>query len=590
MTDEPAPGKQQDHAVNMAEEEVDEEDFPIQMCSFQVPKNPRPKRSADSCSCGGLYYFYRYFNRLFLDCLSCAKNQHMIQRETKSKVFWLFFITAVLYGFVNWWRAEGWDLGAVLGFESPNLLYLGFARFAGTLITVSTMTLLVAINRIVTNSINELPGYRRDWFFWRSSHKFFAGMTFLFGGIHTVSHIIRLDKTPQETLDTQYGYEIWEAGTGLVLWVCLLGLAWHHIVLKFPRLIFKATRSGFIYDDNAKRFFRKYHYTLYFVYTVFYVGHTYNLWPILFLVLYQLSYYCFNLPIMEARYCFNVKGKRSHYTTADLYDLELWFTLSIDIPAQFGLYCQVVVDNVNASYTVIPDQKNSNVIHFKIRKCVLTEKFRKMLSSDLRHMHYMGAIGGGFDFRQYNINVYGPFHSSDLELANTKKLAVLTTGIGGTVAYSTVAFARGKPTYWSSLAIVHFDKNYVPRDEAIRMGVAPTDPVHCETLQQVSNMALHGSVNAPQRLVDTEAKSISDDLRSSEYGEGGVKRIVQPVFINLKGRLHASFTRDLILELHEKGFDFLVCSKIWTSLIEECNEIEPFRNEIVKSLHIEEFD
>ncbi len=44
-----------------------------------------------------------------------------------------------------------------------------------------------------------------------------------------------------------------------------------------------------------------------------------------------------------------------------------------------GLYCQVVVDNVNASYTVIPDQIHKHLIHFKIRKCTLTEKFRKMV-------------------------------------------------------------------------------------------------------------------------------------------------------------------------------------------------------------------
>jgi hypothetical protein len=63
-----------------------------------------------------------------------------------------------------------------------------------------------------------------------------------------------------------------------------------------------------------------------------------------------------------------------------------------------------------------------------------------------------------------------------------------------------------------------------------------------------------------------------------------------PTFISLTGRLHAGFTRDLIKNLHAQGYDFLVCSKIWTDLIEQVNEYQPFRGDVVSSLHIEEFD
>ena len=59
-----------------------------------------------------------------------------------------------------------------------------------------------------------------------------------------------------------------------------------------------------------------------------------------------------------------------------------------------GLYCQLQVDNVLSSYTVIPNGDKPNLIQFKVRSCVITEKFRKMVGADLRHMHYTGGSAG----------------------------------------------------------------------------------------------------------------------------------------------------------------------------------------------------
>jgi hypothetical protein len=463
------------------------------------------------------------------------------------------------------------------------------------------MILLVAMNKIVTNSINELPNYRRDWFFWRYSHKFFAGMVMLCGVVHTAAHHIRQvisygwlgspdSAGPSYAHAGERGYEYYSTITGYMLWACLIGLTSQWIMLQFPRKFCKARRGGFPYDQVAKQFFRKWHIFLYVIYTVIYCGHCYNLWPLLFLVLYQLSYRIYKLPITGAMYSFNVKGRRSHYTTEEAYDLELWFELAIEVPAQFGLYCQVQVDNVNASYTLIPNQERANVIHFKVRQCVLTEKFRKMVGNDFKNMHYMGGTvnqaddrnyGDGteistFNHLEYNIQVYGPFHSSDLELANSKKLCVLTTGIGGTVAYSTIAFARGRPGHWSNLMVIHYDKHVDVEGEALRMGVVVgKDDVRCNDLDELAKFALTGHPR--------ETKT-DDDL-----SHGQMQKVI-PTFISLEGRLHAPFTKELITTLHKAGFDFLVCSRIWTGLIEDCNEKDPFHGSVVKSLHIEEFD
>jgi hypothetical protein len=589
-------------------------DFPLTMGTYLIPKdtskNPREQKNCLYNNCRSCCFCLRFACRISTDCCSCAHNTQKIYRETKSKVFWLFMILAVLYGFTNWLRAAGWDLSIIGTQPSRPLFFLQIARASGALMTIGTMILLVAMNKIVTNSFNELPNYRRAWFFWRKAHKGFAAIVIFMGLVHTIAHHFRqyfsytncgepcelaaaTGSLPLYDPPTLQGYETWETITGYGLWFCLLGLSSHHILLAAPRFFCKPRREGFPMDQKAKVIFRKYHFPLYVVYTILYTLHCYNLWPVLFLIMYQLSYYAYKLPLTSGMYCFNVKGARTHYTTSTEYDLELWFQLAHDIPSQFGLYCQVCVDNVNASYTVIPDEESNNIIHFKIRRCVLTEKFRKMIGADFKNMHYMG--GGDrnnidpnsgaakqtnistFECVNYNMRVYGPFHSSDLELDNSKKLAVLTTGIGGTVAYSTIAYARGRPGHWDNLCIVHYDKNFKHRDEAIRMGISVDDAknavVQCNNMKELINFAEFGH-NTDQPQVQN----------------GGHTR---PTFISLEGRVHANFTRELVSGLHEQGFDFLICSRIWTGLIEACNEdpnTPPFKGSVIKSLHFEEFE
>lgn len=602
-----------------------EAEFPVKMAVFKVLDDPHPFSTDETfcdknCSCCSVTF--STISQITTDCCSCSNNRSMVLRRTKSQLFWLFTLLALGYGFSAWIRSYNWTLSQLIDSKAGQGFWLGCARAAGTMITISTMTLLISMNRILTNSVNELPNYRRDWFFWRQAHKTMAGLVFIFGLFHTIAHTIRQEITygigegiglsrwnvTREVCNVSgggsfrvpnngvFGYEIWSLLSGYGLWLCLIGLGLHHFLLKLPRVFCKPRRDPFPCDATMKVFFRKFHVPIYYLYTLLYMGHTYNLWPFLFIIMYKLSYFLYQLPITGAMYCFNVKGKRTHFTTEAQYDLELWFHLAHDIPAQFGLYCQVQIDNITSSYTVIPDQENSHIIHFKIRKSSITEKFRKMVGADLKNMHYTGGGSSNenansegassFNPELYNINVFGPFHSSDLELANSKKLCVLTTGIGGTVAYSTIAYARGRPNHWENLTIVHYDRDFDASSEAIRMGVSEEQAAAkttCKTMEELVNFSLTG--DAKKATLEPETKSGSKSGRKKKRVES-----VAPTFISLNGRLNAGFTRDLIAGLHAKGYDFLVCSKIWTDLIEQVNEFQPFRGDVVKSLHIEEFD
>jgi len=546
---------------------------------------------------GALTRLLAAMSRLCLDCLSRSRNQSMIFRETKSRLFWLFFLATALYGLYNWWAQEFWSTKNMLDDPNPALKFLGVARFAGSSITLCTIMVLVSMNKILSNSVNELPHYRRRWFSWRESHKYFATLLMFFGIIHTVAHHTRqyyaycFNETDcpvypnRAVYDNLESYEIWSTVTGYVLWLSLFGLSLHYIMLAVPRWCIKPN-GALPLDQQGKVWFRKFHIPFYLMFTLFYTLHCYNVWPLLFYTLYKLSYYMFELPLKEAYYCFNVKGKRSHFTNENEYDLELWFQLGHDVPSTFGLYCQLQIDNVMSSYTVIPDAETNHLIHFKIRKCVLTEKFRKMINNDQKEMN--SGYGGSGESKipgatpispvLYNMHVYGPFHSSDLELANSKKLCVLTTGIGGTVAYSTIAYAHGRPRHWDNLLIVHYDKNFKSRDEATRMGVSATQAaIKCSSFEDLTTLATKGSQSAAT-------------FQCPVTGTSFERNVIAPTFVSLEGRLHASFTRKLIVSLHAQGFDFLICSRIWTDLIEKCNEMEPLQQDIVRALHIEEFD
>jgi hypothetical protein len=65
---------------------------------------------------------------------------------------------------------------------------------------------------------------------------------------------------------------------------------------------------------------------------------------------------------------------------------------------------------------------------------------------------------------------------------------------------------------------------------------------------------------------------------------------VIPTFVSLEGRLTPEFTGQVIRELYEQGFHFLICSRIWTAMIEQHNHVRPFHGGIIKVLHTEEFD
>jgi hypothetical protein len=324
----------------------------------------------------------------------------------------------------------------------------------------------------------------------------------------------------------------------------------------------------------------------------------------------------YKLTIVSAMYSFSVNGERSHFTKEKEYDLELWFALSHDIPASYGLYCQIVIDGVAASYTLIPDDECPNVVHFKIRNCILSDHFRSLLWNGFQKMNSHGGrddVGKsifGFDFNLYNVELYGPFHSSDLQLRNSKKLAVLTTGIGGTVAYSAIAFARYRNQHWQNLCIIHSDKKSDVTAECLKVNEGRMSPpfalssvpdiIHFaatgKPLSLASNKSRfcgdnksHGSEpTSVSAALNAQLKTVDATNNEAQPSSKAAKGVVS-AFVTLDGRINTEFTASLLMELHTQGFEFLICSRIWTQVINEANQVTPFTSAFMKSLHIEEF-
>ncbi len=63
------------------------------------------------------------------------------------------------------------------------------------------------------------------------------------------------------------------------------------------------------------------------------------------------------------------------------------------------------------------------------------------------------------------------------------------------MAYSTIAYARGRPTHWDNLTIVHYDRDFNEVAEAIRMGVSE------EQVTSPSNHRCSSSLAATGRSV-----------------------------------------------------------------------------------------
>jgi hypothetical protein len=224
-------------------------------------------------------------------------------------------------------------------------------------------------------------------------------------------------------------------------------------------------------------------------------------------------------------------------------------------------------------------------VHFKIRNCVLTEAFRSLLYERLQEKDYLGGADHGdikifgFDVHTLNVELYGPFHSSDLHIRNAKKMAILTSGIGGTVAYSAIAFARYRPGHWDELTVFHFDKQSDYSAESLKVNEGRMCvPIHCTSFEDVVNFATRRNASSN--------KTVS---KENDTNKAAIIQQVRPTFVSLEGRLTAQFTAELLQELHNRGYEFMICSRVWTQMIEVANAIQPFHGGLLKALHIEEF-